>query len=54
MSSQYFPSYEVSKSNNYKVALDLSSYARENDLIYFKGKDFIQQNYLVFELETNR
>ena len=31
--------------------LDLSGYARENDLKYFKGKDYIQQNYLVFKPE---
>ena len=51
MSSQYFPPYEVSKINNIKVVLDLSGYAREDDLNYFKGKDYIQQNYLVFEPE---
>ena len=33
--------------------LDLSDYARKDDLNYFKGKDYIQQNYLLFELEYN-
>ena len=33
--------------------LDLSDYARKDDLNYFKGKEYIQQNYLLFELEYN-
>ena len=51
MISQYFPSYEISKSNNIKVVLDLSGYVREDYLKYFRGKDYIQQNYLVFKPE---
>ena len=34
---------------NIKVVLDLRGYAREDELNYFKGKDYIEQNYLVFE-----
>ena len=49
MSSQYLPPYVVSKNNNIKGFLDLSGYAREDDLAYFRGKDYIQQNYLVFK-----
>ena len=37
MSSQYFPPYVVSR-NNIKVVLNLSGYAREDHLDYFKGK----------------
>ena len=48
MSSQYFPPYVVSKNKNIKVVLDLSGYAREDDLDYFKGKNLIEKNYLVF------
>ena len=46
--SQYFPPY-VSKKNNIKVVLDLSGYAREDNLNNFRRKDYIEQNYLVFE-----
>ena len=49
MSSQYFPPYVVSKNNNIKVILDLSGDARENDLRYFRGKDYAEQSYLFFE-----
>ena len=45
--SQYFSPYVVSK-NNIKVVLNLSGYAREDDLDYFKGKNLIGKNYLVF------
>ena len=45
--SQYFPPYVVSK-NNIKVVLNLSGYAREDDLDYFKGKNLIEKNDLVF------
>ena len=48
MSSQYFPSYVVSKKNNIKVVLNLSGYAKEDDLDSFKGKNFIERSYLVF------
>ena len=48
MSSQYFLPYVVSKNDNIKVVLDLSGYAREDDLDYFKGKNLIEKNYLVF------
>ena len=46
MSSQYFPAYVVSR-NNIKVVLNLSGYAREDHLDYFKGKNLIEKNYLV-------
>ena len=48
MSSQYFPLYVVSKNNNIKVVLNLSGYAKEDDLDYFRGKHLIEKNYLVF------
>ena len=47
MSSQYFPPYVVSR-NNIKVVLDLSSYLRKDDLVYFKGKNLSEKNYLVY------
>ena len=44
MSSQYFPPYVVSKNNNNtKVMLDLSGYAKKDDLKNFKGKDYIEK-----------
>ena len=43
MRSQYFPPYIVDKSNNVKVVLDLSGYARENDIDYFKGKNLSEK-----------
>ena len=46
--SQYFPPYVVAKNSNIKVALDLSGYAKEDDLNYFQGKSRIKKNYLVF------
>ena len=63
MSSQYFPPYVLSKSNNIKVVLDLSGYVKEtdNDLVkkeefsYFWGNNYFDsndgtQNYLVFQV----
>ena len=47
--SEYFPPYVVSTNNNIKVVLDLSGYAKEDDLAYFRDKDYIEQIYLVFE-----
>ena len=47
MSSQYFPPYIVGKSNNVKVLLDLSGYARKIDVDYLKGKDLTEKDYLV-------
>ena len=47
--SEYFPPYVVSTNNNIKVVLDLSGYAKEDDLAYFRDKDYIDQIYLVFE-----
>ena len=44
MSSQYFPPYVVSKNNNIKVALNLSSYAREDDLEYLEIKNSVEKN----------
>ena len=44
--SQYFPSYEVSKSNNIKVVLDFSGYAKEGDVEYLKTKNSIEKNIL--------
>ena len=49
MSSQYFPPYVVSKNNNIKAVLDLRGYAKEDDLKHFRGKDYIQNNYLTFK-----
>ena len=52
MSSQYFPPYVIGRSNNVKVILDLSGYLRKDDLDYFRGKDYFQeeglQGYLIF------
>ena len=42
MSSQYFPPYVVSK-NSIKVVLNLSGYAREDDLDYLKGKHLVEK-----------
>ena len=38
----------VTMSKNIKVVLDLSGYAREDDLDYFKGKNLSEKNYLVY------
>ena len=45
MSSQYFPPYVLSKkkNNDIKIVLNLSGYAREDDLDYFKGKNLIEK-----------
>ena len=41
--SQYFPSYEVSKSNNIKVVLDLRGYVKKTDsyFAYFGGGEVV-------------
>ena len=59
MSSQYFLSYVVSKSNNIKVVLDLSGYVkktdsdlvRKRDLSCFGGKNKYEEHVLVFEVK---
>ena len=38
----------VTMSKNIKVVLDLSGYAREDDLDYSKGKNLSEKNYLVY------
>ena len=48
MSSEYFPPYIVGKSRNFKVALNLSGYARQSDMNYLKGKDLTEEHYLVY------
>ena len=51
--SQYFPSYEVFKSYNIKVVLDLSGYVKKTEsyLAYFWGKTYFNSNFLVFTVK---
>ena len=48
MSSQYFSPYVIGESSNVIVVLDLSGYAREDNMDYFKGKDPSEKYYLMF------
>ena len=47
-SSQYFPPCIVGKSNNVKVVLDLSGYARKFYMDYLEGKDLTEKHYLIY------
>ena len=51
--SQYFPSYEVSKSDNIKVVLGLSVYVKKTDTYfnYSWSKSYFNNNSLAFKIK---